>query len=119
MCNFFWLFDTINSVIASFIDWIIIKPSIDGYFEYLNKVTSNQNIAKSNSNISVQFRNNDPTLKYFLFDQFSVNNIYENYLNVARDFDPLQSLYEFKVWIKNSRFALFLHQVIDMLVIII
>lgn len=97
-------------------DWMFIKPSIEGYFEYINKSNSSQIIKKSDSNFSRHFKNDDPTLKYFLFDQFSVQYIYNNYLNFTRGFDLLQSIYEFRCWIKTSKFASLVHQIIDMLV---
>lgn len=98
---------------------MFIKPSIEGYFEYINKSTPSQMIPRSESNFSHHFNSDDPTLKYFLFDQFSVQHIYNNYLNITRGFDFLQTIYEFKCWIKTSQFASLLHQIIDMLVNII
>jgi hypothetical protein len=109
--DFFWLYECIPSLIRAILQWLILKPSLP------NATVSKIGIKKTKSRFSKAFESNNPTIKHYVFDSFSVQDVYTKYFDLNREFDLIESFCEFQSWLKFSPISNIIHKFIDLLVI--
>lgn len=108
--DFCWLYETIPSFMRAVLQWLFLKPSLP------NAEISKINIKKTKSRFSKAFESNHPTIKHYVFESFSVQDVYTKYFDLNREFDLIESFCEFQSWLKLSPIANILVKFIDLLV---
>lgn len=104
------MFECIPALAKAVLEWLFLTPSLP------KASVSKINIQKTKSVFTKAFESENPTIKHFVFDSFSMQDVYTKYFDLNRDFDMGESCREFQSWLKFSASANLLIKTIDLLV---